>query len=174
MGGEITTYAGALDESFPVVIPAGFSPDFSVMELHGNHPCWQWTHSELREYIDSSDLHALIAPRTLIVETGRADPIYSDLVEPFAGDKQVLRRSRTAFADTPASLTHYLHYDAHHYHFGDLNPSWQSELNVRFPASTEPAQAGQVSWETDASTVSMTATLFDLAASSLPIRAANQ
>jgi hypothetical protein len=99
--------------------------------------------------------------------------VYSDFVQPFASDKQVLRRSRGAFADAPASLTHYLHYDAHHYHFGDVNPSWQSELDVRFPASSAPAQDGQTSWETDASTLSMPATLFDLAASSLLVRAAN-
>jgi hypothetical protein len=173
MGGEITTFAGALDERFPMVVPGGFSPDFSVMEFHGNHPCWEWTHSELREYIDVSDLHALIAPRTLIVETGRADSIYSDFSQPFASDKQVLRRSRTAFADVSGNLTHYLHYDAHHYHFGDQNPSWQSELDVRYPSSSGPAQDGQTSWETDASTLSMTATLFDLAASSLLVRAAN-
>ena len=67
MGGEVTTWVGALDERFPVVIPAGFSPDLNVMAFHFNHDCWRWQHADVREYIDTSDLHALIAPRTLLV-----------------------------------------------------------------------------------------------------------
>lgn len=167
MGGEVATYVGALDERFPVVIPAGFSPDLSVMAYHFNHDCWRWQHADIREYIDISDLHALIAPRTLLVETGRTDSTFSDLAEPFAGDKQVARRSRSAFADVPGHFVHYLHYDEHHYHFGDLNPSWLSEQDLRVPTRVQPDVLGPTSWQVDSITLTEPSNLFQFTAVSL-------
>jgi hypothetical protein len=170
MGGEVTTWVGALDERFPLVVPAGFSPDLSVMSLHGNHECWMWQHADIREYLDVSDLHALIAPRTLVVETGRSDWTYSDFAEPFAGDKQVARRSRSAFADAPANFVHYLHYDEHHYHFGDVNPSWPSEEGLRVPTDLQPVPSDATGWEIDSVTATLPSNLFGFTSAILSIR----
>jgi hypothetical protein len=171
MGGEVTTWVGALDERFPVVIPAGFSPDLGVISMHGNHECWRWQHADIREYVDVSDLHALIAPRTLVVETGRNDFTYSDFPEPFASDKQVARRSRSAFADAPGNFVHYLHYDEHHYHFGDVNPSWNSDLGLRVPTDLQPTASDETTWEIDSLTATLPSSLFDFAAAAFGGRA---
>ena len=64
---------------------------------HGNHPCWRWLNADVREYVDTSDFYALTAPRPLIVETGKVDFTFSQFPQPFASDKQVLRRSRIAY-----------------------------------------------------------------------------
>ncbi len=151
MGGEIATLVGALDERIKIVIPAGFSPDLNVMKYHGNHPCWQWTHADLGEYLDVSDLHALIAPRPLVIQTGKRDTTYSSFQPLFAADKQVMRRSRIAYGDQANRLVHYLHYDEHHYHFGDVNPTQpDAERGLRQVAVIEPPSAD---WQTDGATL---------------------
>ncbi|MHB8627251.1 MAG: acetylxylan esterase family protein [Aggregatilineales bacterium] len=151
MGGEIATLVGGLDRRLTVVISAGFSPDLNVMKYHGNHPCWQWIHADIGEYLDVSDLHALIASRPLIIQTGKQDTIYSSFQPPFAADKQVARRSRIAYGNEVKNLVHYLHYDEHHYHFGDVNPSQPgAERGVRQAAVIEPPSAN---WQTDSTTV---------------------
>src|SRR5581483_346326 len=66
MGGEISTYVGALDTRIAVTVPVGFSPDLSVLKYYGSHGCWNWHYAEIREYIDDADLLALIAPRALL------------------------------------------------------------------------------------------------------------
>jgi hypothetical protein len=113
----------------------------------------------------------LIAPRTLVVETGRSDWTYSDFAEPFAGDKQVARRSRSAFADAPANFVHYLHYDEHHYHFGDVNPSWPSELGLRVPTDLQPVPSDATGWEIDSVTATLPSNLFGFTSAILSIRA---
>jgi hypothetical protein len=169
MGGEITTYVGALDPRVALAVPAGFSPDFGTELHHGNHPCWQWRYADIREYIDASDLHALTAPRALVVQTGLMDFTYSDFEAPFAADKQVARRSRSAFAGADAlNFVHYLHYDAHHYHFGALNPTLgTAAVDVQTPALFGPTAAAIVTWQTDRGTLTEGATLFDFAHSAL-------
>ena len=167
LGGEVASFVGALDPRVPVTVVAGFSPDFGVMLHNGSHPCWLWRYGDIREYIDTSDLHALVAPRALVVETGVQDPTFSDLPTPFASDKQVARRSRAAFADALGNFVHYLHYDQHHYHFGDVNPSWDSPADVQFPVRVEPLTSGATDWETDPDTFSGGANLFDYAGSYL-------
>ena len=93
--------------------------DLNVTALHGNHPCWQWSGGDVTEYLDTSDLHALVSPRTLVVETGVLDRTFSDLLPPFAADKQVMRRSRVAWADTSSRVIHFLHTGLHVYRVGD-------------------------------------------------------
>jgi hypothetical protein len=41
------------------------------------------------EYVDTSDYHALVAPRPLIVQTGKQDDVYSKFTPPFAGDNHI-------------------------------------------------------------------------------------
>lgn len=162
MGGEVTTYAAAFDPSFGPAVVAGFSPDWRVMEYGVNHRCYKWQHASLLDYVSDSDLHALIAPRPLVIETGKQDLTFSISATPFAADKQVVRRSRAAYAADNANLVHYLHYDVHHFHVGDFNPQGDVERDVRVPALARPIHGAGVEWQTDPTTRSVAPTLFDL------------
>lgn len=168
MGGETTTYAAALDPGFSGAVPAGFSPDLGVMSLHGNHPCWMWQHASTREYLGVSDLHALIAPRPLVVETGRTDWVFSSLPAPFAADKQVLRRSRAAYGADVDALAHYLHYDVHHYHVGDVDPVMAVEQGVRVPLEIAADASLPIAWQSDPSTSVLQPNLFSFLDAKLP------
>jgi dienelactone hydrolase len=162
MGGEISTITGALDARVAMDIPAAYSPDLGVVRYHGNHPCWRWLHADIMEYIDSSDLFALVAPRPLIIETGKVDPTYSRFRLPFASDKQVVRRARVAYAGETGNLVHYLHYDQHDYHAGDVNATHSSEAGVRIPEVTQPTSAWSLEWQSDGRTYALRGSLFDL------------
>jgi dienelactone hydrolase len=169
MGAEVATFAGALDPRIKMVITAGFVPDLAVMSWHGNHACWQWTTSSPLDYFAVSDLHALIAPRPLIAESGTHDDEFSDLDPPFVAGKEVTRRSRTAYADVPSSFIFYLHDDQHAYHFGDVVAgSTDPPLYVTTPTITEPQSAGDLYWATDATTQSLGVTIVDQLLSALP------
>lgn len=160
MGGEVSTLAAALEPRFTGLVAAGFSPDLAVMRLHGNHPCWRWAYADNGEYVDVSDLHALVAPRTVVIETGTADTTYSFFTAPFASDKQVLRRSRAAFAGPGGGrLTHYLHDGAHVYRVGD--PSMTAR-GITVPQLIAPATDADVAWELSALTRIEPLSLFDL------------
>lgn len=156
LGGEMTTYVGALDERVSAVVPAGWSPDLSVLLVLGSHGCWQWVRADIREYIDNSDLLALVAPRPLIVETGKQDTTFSVFSPPFAGDKQVMRRTASAYADVPKRLLHYLHYDFHVYHVGGYSPGKLPaagfQNGVQVTRVTAPTAPGSTSWQTDPGT----------------------
>ncbi len=165
MGGEVSTIVGGLDPRLAMSLPAGYSPDLGIMLYHGNCPCWRWRHADLREYVDVSDFYALTAPRPLLIQTGKRDDTFSAFRSPFAADKQVVRRARAAYGAGP--LVHYLHYDAHHWHAGDVNPTRATERGVRSPALGEPARPGLLDWQLDARTASTAATLFDWVAKQL-------
>lgn len=161
MGGEVTSIAGALDPRFTTVIPAGFSPDVAVYRYR-HHPCWDWAHADVNEYLDVSDYHSMIAPRVLVVETGMRDIAYSVAAEPFAADKQVLRRSRAAFADFPARVVHFLHPDAHSFQVGDLRVDGASATGVTTPTVIAPEARWDTAWQRDGALRPLSPTLFDL------------
>ncbi|MFN0121811.1 MAG: alpha/beta hydrolase family protein [Blastocatellia bacterium] len=149
MGGELSTYVAALDTRIAMAVPSGFSPDLSVLKYRESHGCWNWSFADIREYIDAADLFALIAPRPLIIQSGKMDDVYSGYtmlpgseaarlwreatpeslktyamnLRVFAADKEVARRVRAAYGAAAGNFTHNLHYDWHYYHFGDLNPN---------------------------------------------------
>jgi dienelactone hydrolase len=160
MGGEVVSLAGALDTRFAAAVPTGFSPDVAVFHYR-HHGCWDWAWADVNEYLDVSDHHALVAPRALVVETGRLDTTFSIAREPFASDKQVLRRSRAAFADAPERVLHYLHYDAHNFHVGSLGATTPAELGVRVPLAIAPDAPWSMAWQGDAVTREVAPTLFD-------------
>lgn len=160
LGAEVTTYAAALDAGFVGAVSAGFSPDLYVLALHGNHECWRWRHADVREYLGVSDLHALIAPRPLLVETGKTDGLFSSLPVPFGSDKQVMRRSRVAYGADASAIAHYLHYDVHHYHVGDVDPTKVVEAGVRVPVAMDADPAGSTDWQTNGDTWAAYPTLF--------------
>lgn len=161
MGGEVASIAGALDQRFGVVIPAAFSPDVAVY-AYRHHPCWDWVHADVNEFVDVSDYHAMVAPRALVVETGAEDIAYSIAAEPFAADKQVLRRSRAAFADRPERVVHFFHPDAHSFQVGDLRVDGAPSRGVTAPELTAPASPWSLGWQTDRGVQPVAPTLFEL------------
>lgn len=179
LGGRIATYVGALEPRLIAVLPAGYSPDIGLRHNLGrpsgddDHRCNFWDRADMREYIDVSDLHALVAPRTLIVQTGRKDHTYS-VFKPqigqstvdayFAGDKQVARRTRAAYAQSAGSFIHYLHYDEHRYHVGESLPAEPgAEQFVHEPVELEPppGEPWNVFWQASPLTADQGTTLFD-------------
>jgi len=163
LGGEVTTITSALDVRIKMAVAAGFSPDMYVMDRHGNHRCYRWLNADIHEYLDVSDYLALVAPRPFVVETGRVDPTFSSLTSPFASDKQVLNRGYCAYSPQQAQLIHYLHYDQHHWHVGDVDP-----INLARPRGvmacvvTGPTAPGDYSWQTNTTTTLRSPTLYDL------------
>jgi dienelactone hydrolase len=169
MGGEVTTITGALDPRIGMVIAAGYSPDMHVMDNHGNHPCYKWLNADIHEYLDVSDYEALTAPRPLVVETGLADYTFSSMNPPWASDKQVLSRARDAYGPDGAKLIHYLHYDVHHWHAGDINPTNPGRPRGVFASAvTEPVAPGDFSWQTNNVTTKRSPTLYGLMDELLP------
>ena len=161
MGGEEAALIGALDPRITMTIAASFSPDFGVLYYHGNHPCWEWMNANIREYVDASDIFALAAPRPLIVETGFSDPTYSRFPEPFASDLEVMRRVRVAYGGEIGNVIHYMHYDQHRFHVGDVNPTQPTEWGIRVPESIAPSAPNSIDWQVDPNRVATRATLFD-------------
>jgi hypothetical protein len=153
MGGEVATLCGALDPRVSLVIPAAFSPDLRVLHYRKNHPCWRWQHADLLEYTSVSDWHALIAPRPLIIQSGKTDATYSAFQPPFAADKQILRRSRAAYGADAKQLVHYLHNartgeTPHQYRVGDHLSSQPGDapVGITQPVAHEPLPAAPWSW----------------------------
>jgi dienelactone hydrolase len=163
LGGQVTTYVGALDPRIAVTIPAGFSPDMSVIKYRGPH-CWPWAFADLREMIDWSDVLAMIADRPLIVITGQQDPGFSSFPQHesflpgvplmqarFAADKQVIRRARVA----GGPIWHYLHPQAHEYQTGVTSGG------LRYALVAEPRYPRDIAWQVNTETATDGRTLFD-------------
>lgn len=168
MGGEVATLFGALDPRVDAVVTAGYAPDFAVMMYHGNHPCWRWLHADVLEYVDVSDYHALLAPRALVVETGKVDGTFSSLATPWADDKQVLRRSRVAWREA-RRVVHDLHDGAHVYHMGDPTLDASTMRGVMVSLRTAPDVVGSTLWQSDGETTLWPATVIDLTRMLMPM-----
>jgi len=164
MGGEVTEWVGAIDQRVQTIIAAGAPPDLSVMRYHGNHPCWAWLRGDAREFFDPGDLDGLAAPHTFVRETGLVDGSFSSLSTPFAGDKQSIRRVQPVFDVLGGRLVHYLHYDAHTFHVGEL--AWgttAAPLGVTTPMEVTrlPDAPWSTAWEIDESTEVLTPSLYN-------------
>jgi hypothetical protein len=169
LGGEVTTITSGLDPRIALSIVCGFSPDMHFMDINGNHFCYRWENADIHEYLDVSDWEALTAPRHLVVETGQGDFTFSGRHPPFAGDKQLVRRARAAYGADSAKLIHYLHYDGHHPHVGDANPTHPSrQRNVLAAAVTDPIADGDQTWQSDATTTVRSPSLYALMNQILP------
>ncbi|HSS38533.1 MAG TPA: hypothetical protein VLT58_07175, partial [Polyangia bacterium] len=151
MGGEIADWIAAMDARVGVALAAGSPSDLAIMRLHGNHPCWQWQRGDIREYVDPADLHALVAPRVLVRETGLADTTYSSAAAPFATSKEVVRRAQSAFDAAGGRLIHYLHFDGHAFHVGQFCPEHGTADGVTTPFLTGPGALypWSTTWEGD-------------------------
>ncbi len=121
------------------------------MQLHGNHPCFNWQRAPLREYLDPGDLHALAGDRTVIRETGLADATYSSTSWPYAGAKQVVRRAQPAFDGLGGTLIHYLHGGGHLFQAGDPGTGTTAAAGVTTPTVSEPSlfDGPSAEWQVD-------------------------
>ena len=162
MGGEVTALVGALDPRFTTVIPAGYSPDMNVMRTIHTHGCWEWVAADITEFIDQSDLVALAAPRTVVIETGKQDTNFSSRTPAWSSDVQVVRRARFAWNGPEESqlLQHYLHYDAHRYHFGELL-TYDPPPPLGVVATPRARYPRSLDWQVDGVTGQISSSLFD-------------
>jgi dienelactone hydrolase len=167
LGGEVATIAAALDPRFAMAIVAGYSPDLGVLKQRGAHPCWRWAKGDMREYIDVPDLFALIAPRPLVFETGKADFTVSPR-HPVAAQKQIARRARAAYGDDVKSFVHYLHEGGSRYRVGGKTARGDAPEGVGTPDRIEPELPEFLAWQADTSTTQRWETLFDVIDSFLP------
>jgi hypothetical protein len=110
LGGEVTSYVAAFDTRIVLAAPAGFTPDLRVMHNNGNCNCYQWMNALIWEYLDLAVLHALMAPRPLIVQTGIADTTFSAISTPFSSALQEMRRSGIAYNKSFCSDLGIVHY----------------------------------------------------------------
>jgi hypothetical protein len=167
----VATLAGALDTRLAAVVPAGFAPDIDIIGWHGNHPCYLWNNGSPLDFYDVADLHALVAPRPLVVEVGHDDESFSDMMPSFSDAKEVTRRSRAAYADAPDRLIVYLHPGPHEYRFGSVLADGTAGAGLTTPALTGPSAPGDLSWATDDSTNTLGVTLVDQLLRFLPVAA---
>jgi hypothetical protein len=163
MGGEVTEIVAALDPRVSIAIPSGAPPDLSLMGPHGNHPCWQWTNGDATEYIDMSDYLSLIAPRPVILETGKLDNTYSSYATPYAVEKENAWRARIAFGGDSANFVHDLHDGAHQYRVNDVSNENPNPVFIQVPQVIAPpgARRRSTAWEVNGETSSLDETLFD-------------
>jgi hypothetical protein len=113
--------------------------------------------------VDTSDYHALVAPRPIVVETGLIDWSYSTLATPFAGDKQVLRRSRAAYGQAESwRIIHYLHADGHAFHTAADPTGSTGFLGIEVARDIAPHGSLTVGWQLDAITAHRRMTVFDI------------
>ena len=164
MGAEVSDLVGALDLRVGTEVSAGSPPDLAVMSVHGNHNCWKWARGNVREYYDPGDLHAMVAGRTLVRETGAVDETFSSLPTPFIGAKQVIRRSQPAFDALGGQLVHYLHGDQHHFHIGGLEAGDAEPRGVSTPTLDRPDAQNlwETAWQLDSQTVVASPSVFNL------------
>ena len=72
LGGEMAMWLGALDTRVRAVVSAGFLTVMNQMEK--NH-CMCWKEDGLRELADFPDIYALVAPRSLLFQIGKQEPL---------------------------------------------------------------------------------------------------
>jgi dienelactone hydrolase len=163
MGGEVTEIVAALDPRVSIVVPAGAPPDLSLMGPHGNHPCWRWTNGDATEFIDMSDYLSLLAPRAVILETGKFDNTYSSYATPYAVEKENAWRARIAFGSDSANFAHDLHDGAHQYRVSDISDEDPDPSFIQVPQVIAPPGVRKRSpaWEVNGETSSLDETLFD-------------
>lgn len=96
LGGEMAMWLGALDPRVKATVSSGFLTIMDHMET--NHcPCWKL--DGLRELVDFADIYGLTAPRALLCQNGRREPVTQFWV-PLAG--QAMREIRRVYVDVGA------------------------------------------------------------------------
>jgi acetyl esterase/lipase len=187
-GGRLAAFAAGLIPEIDLALVSGASPELRLVHLRGaNHKCHEWfnggfnrdaTHPNvaqgqlggidsrlITEFIDLSDVQALIAPRPLIVQTGALDFSNSSGlpggIAPFANEKHTALRARqawgaltrnhlhTMFRPTSVTATRQLRFSA-----GLANAGATEGTPFGVPVFTEPVPgAAPMSWQSNGATV---------------------
>lgn len=168
MGGEVSTLVGAMDTRVRATVASGYFPDLPVIRYRPNHPCWEWQWGDVTEYIGLADLHALVPPRMLVMQTGKVDSIYSFMWPPFASAKQAARRTLGVPAMLGGLYVHDLHPMGHDFRFGDVTVSGSPARGIEVPAVSGPLFPWDLGWQTDGQTEPLGETLFELLGWDIP------
>lgn len=161
MGGEVASLVAAMDTRVHTLVTAGYSPDFNVMAWNANHPCWEWNHADIREYVDMSDYLSLVSPRRAIVQTGQIDYTFSLRQPPFSADKQIVRRALSAW-ETSSRPIHHVHDEGHVLRFGDIAVDGAAATGISTTTLQSPAAPWDLGWQVDAGSNVVAPDLFTL------------
>ena len=115
-GGLQTLWATALDDRIRSAVVSGYLYGYkeSLLELYGNCSCNYVP--RLYEYVDMSDLAALIAPRPLLVETGRSDPLNGPSGVRNVRSQLAIARRAFRLLGAPRAVRHDLFAGGHRWH----------------------------------------------------------
>lgn len=91
-GGTVTLFTAALDARITCAVVSGYLNTFRDSIMSIEH-CWCNYVPGLVQYAEMADIAGLIAPRPLLVESGRRDPIY-----PVAGTEKALTALRRVYS----------------------------------------------------------------------------
>jgi hypothetical protein len=161
MGGEVASLVAAMDPRVHTLVTAGYSTDFNVMAWGDNHPCWEWEHADIREYIDLSDYFSLVSPRRLVAQTGQFDYLFSLREPPFSSDKQIIRRTLRAWPNASRPV-HHIHSKGHAFRVGDVSVNGSPATGITTTHVQSPIAPWHLSWQIDASTDVVAPDLFTL------------
>jgi dienelactone hydrolase len=180
LGGEIAAFTAAMTPTINLAVVSGFSPDLRVMHKRAeNHKCFEWFNGGfdrnsgttsvestlITEYIDESDIQALIAPRPLIVQTGVLDPTFSNGVPVggtsvyFASDKQVTMRAKIGYGALKQNHIHSLFNPGldgqrqHRFSAGLYTSGSSPPLRIPVVSPPLPVPMDDMTWQTSSSTV---------------------
>lgn len=158
MGAEIALQTAALDPRITMLITAGLPADLHVKQYLDDYCRWCWRYANICEYVDVSDLFALVAPRPVVMETGLHDRTSSLHPAPFAASKQLARRCRVAYEDNGADFIHYLHDGGKEFRVGEVGDRRTS--GIRVPAVIAPGLLEPQAGQTDSTTFMVEPSLF--------------
>ncbi len=75
-GGTMTMWAAAMDKRIKAAVISGYVCEFESFAVHGGDFCGSQFVPALRRYFDVADICTLIAPRPLLVQSGRLDQTF--------------------------------------------------------------------------------------------------
>ncbi len=116
-GGTATFYAACYDERIKTAIPscafASYDDSIAAM-LH----CTCNFIPNIRNYFDMGDLSGLIAPRNLIIVSGKDDPIF-----PIDSAKKCFEITKSLYANTDGKAVHVIGNEGHRFY---KNAAWEA------------------------------------------------
>ncbi len=110
-GGTTTIYAAALDTRIKTAIPSCSFASFddSIASIH--HCSCNFV-PNIRKYFDMGELTGLIAPRTLLIVSGKHDKIF-----PIASAKKEFETTKALYSNTDGSCRHIIGPEGHRFYY---------------------------------------------------------
>ncbi len=127
-GGLQTLWLSALDERVRCAVVSGYLYGYrdSLLELNGNCACNYVP--GLWETADMGDIAALVAPRPLLVETGRGDPLNGERGAANAQEQTAVAAAAYRVSGAPDALEHRLYEGGHRWYGTDVIPFLRRHL----------------------------------------------